>query len=123
MFGFRKKTTGKCYICGLEAPQNFIDKTLFVHDDCSRRRLREQKQKEEDDRIVNLVKRALKELELERLELPVRLGEHPTRYYNWKSHFSDWTKREEEIAHGAYIAGWYHRCNQDPDNDKLVLKP
>ena len=50
-----------------------------------------------------------------RLVLPVRLGEHPTRYYSWKSHFSGWTQREEEIAHAAYIAGWYHRCNQDPD--------
>lgn len=47
--------------------------------------------------------------------LPVRLGEHPTRYYNWKSHFTGWTQREEEVAHAAYIAGWYHRCNQDPD--------
>jgi hypothetical protein len=51
----------------------------------------------------------------QRLVLPVRLGEHPTRYHNWKSHFEGWTKREEEIAHAAYIAGWYHRCNQDPD--------
>lgn len=52
----------------------------------------------------------------QRLVLPVRLGEHPTRYYNWQSHFEGWTRREEEIAHAAYIAGWYHRCNQDPDS-------
>lgn len=54
-------------------------------------------------------------VDLQRLVLPIRLGEHPTRYFNWKSRFDGWTQREEEIAHAAYIAGWYHRCNQDPD--------
>jgi len=56
-------------------------------------------------------------IDVQRLVLPVRLGEHPTRYYNWKMHFDgEWTKREEEIAHAAYLTGWYHRCNQDPDS-------
>lgn len=43
------------------------------------------------------------------------IGAHPERYEVWKAQFQGWTKREEEIAHAAYIAGWYHRCNQDPD--------
>ena len=47
--------------------------------------------------------------------IPVRLGEHPVRYHNWKSQFDGWTAREEAVAHAAYMAGWYHRCNQDPD--------